>query len=113
MSRDLSAPIYTVTWDLCNWLLQKARALPHDVLAQALAQESLTLLDTITLALKDIEREHMLADTDLILIRLRTRLRLAVATELFNERQGEYALELADSIGRQLGGWQKVLHDSQ
>jgi hypothetical protein len=37
------------------------------------------------------------------------RLRLAVETAWLTERQGHFALTLADDIGRQLGGWQKRL----
>ena len=109
MSDDLRAPIFTASWDLCTWLLKKTRAQPHDLLAQALAAEALHLLDTVTMALKNIDRENALADADLCLIRLRLRLRLAVETELLNDRQGQYALHQADDIGRQLGGWQKSL----
>src|SRR2546429_9934556 len=99
MSDDLRAPIFIASWDLCTWLLKKTRAHPHDPLAQALATEVLRLLDTVTMALKNIDRENALADADLILIRLRLRLRLAVETELLNDRQGQYALHQADDIG--------------
>ncbi len=109
MSRDLRAPIFTASWDLCAWLLKKARAQPHDMLARELAEEVLRLLDAVTLALKNIDRDNALLDADLILIRLRLRLRLAVETELFNDRQGQFALGQADDIGRQIGGWQKSL----
>ena len=110
MSDDLRAPIFTASWDLCTWLLKKTRAQPHDPLAQSLATEALRLLDTITMALKNIDRENALMDADLILIRLCLRLRLAVDTALLNDRQGQYALRQADDIGRQLGGWQKSLY---
>ncbi len=109
MSRDLRAPIFTASWDLCTWLLKKARAQPHDMLARELAEEVLRLLDAVTMALKNIDRDNALLDADLILIRLRLRLRLAVETELFNDRQGQFALGQADDIGRQIGGWQKSL----
>jgi hypothetical protein len=33
MSDDLRAPIFTASWDLCVWILTKARAQPHDILA--------------------------------------------------------------------------------
>jgi hypothetical protein len=111
MSRDLRAPIFTASWDLCVWLLKKARAQPHDPLAHSLAVEALHLLDTVTLALKNIDRDNAVVDADLILIRLRLRLRLAVETEWLNDRQGQYALHQADDIGRQLGGWRKRLED--
>ncbi len=107
--RDLQAPIFTVTWDLCVWLLNKTRTQPHDVLACSLAAEILHRLDTVTLALKNIDRDTALAEADLLLIRLRLRLRLAVETTFLDDRQGQYALRLADDIGRQLGGWHKHL----
>jgi hypothetical protein len=109
MSDDLRAPIFTASWDLCVWILKKARVQPHDPLARELAVEALHLLDAVTLALKNIDREHALEETDSTLIRLRLRLRLAVETEWLTDRQGQFALALADDIGRQLGGWQKTL----
>jgi hypothetical protein len=109
MSDDLRAPIFTASWDLCVWILTKARAQPHDLLARELAVEALRLLDTVTMALKNIDRASALEDADLILLRLRLRLRLAVETACLTERQGHFALALADDIGRQLGGWQKHL----
>lgn len=109
MSDDLRAPIFTTSWDLCIWILTKARAQPHDILAQELAVEALRLLDTVTLALKNIDRVSALEDADLTLLRLRMRLRLAVEIDCLTDRQGQYALALADDIGRQIGGWQKRL----
>jgi len=109
MRDDFHAPIFTACWDLCAWLLKKARAQGSDPLAQSLAEEGLRLLDTMTLALKNMDREQALDEADVILLRLRLRLRLAVETELLDDRQGQYALRLADDIGRQLGGWQKSL----
>lgn len=106
-ARAPQAPIFTATWDLCVWLLNKTQAYPHHVLARSLAEEVLRLLDTVTMALKNMDRDSALDEADLLLIRLRLRLRLAVETALLDERQGQYALRLADDIGRQLGGWQK------
>jgi hypothetical protein len=109
MPADTHAPIFTDCWDLCVWLLKKARTQGTDLLAQSLAEESLRLLDAITMALKNLDREQALDEADVILLRLRLRLRLAVDTALLDDRQGQYALRLADTIGRQLGGWQKSL----
>ncbi len=106
---DSQAPIFTQSWDLTVWLLKKARAEPHDPLARSLAVEALRLIDVVTLALKNIEREESLADADMMLVRLRTRLRLAMETELLTEHQGLHALRETDSIGRQIGGWLKAL----
>ena len=112
MSDDLRAPIFTASWDLCVWILTKTRAQPHDVLAQELATEALRLLDAVTLALKNIDRASTLEEADLVLLRLRLRLRLAVEIDWLTDRQGQFALALADDIGRQLGGWQKRLKES-
>lgn len=108
MVRDVRAPIFTATWDLCVWLMKKVKEQPQDVLARALAREALLLIDAVTLALKNIDREEALRRADLILIRLRLRLRLAMETGLLDDHQGQYALRQADEIGRQLGGWQKA-----
>ncbi len=108
MAYPQHAPIFTVTWDFSVWLLKKARAAPHDPLAQTLASSALRLLDAITLALKNIDRDEALQEADLILIQLRLRLRLALETELLTAQQAHYALQQTDSIGRQLGGWRKA-----
>lgn len=110
---DHRAPIFTATWDLVVWVLKKASSKAQDPLAEALAQEALQLLDTVTLALKNIRRDEALHDADLILLRLRLRLRLAMETELLSERQGRYAIEQTDAIGRQIGGWQKAQNQSK
>lgn len=109
MSKDARAPIFTASWDLCAWLLKKTRPHPHDVLARSLADSALRLLDNITLALRNIDRENALLDADIILVQLRLRVRMAEETNLFNAHQRQYAVEQLDDIGRQLGGWQKTL----
>jgi hypothetical protein len=77
-SRDLHAPLFTTTWDLCVWLLDKTRTQPHDVLARSLAEEALRLLDAVTLALKNLDRDLALADADVLLIRLRLAMETAL-----------------------------------
>ena len=102
------APIFVATWDFSVWLVRKARAAPQDPLARALAERAMRLLDTITLALKDIDRDEALQQADLLLIQLRLRLRLAMETELLSAEQARFALQQTDDIGRQLGGWRKA-----
>ena len=109
MSEDARAPIFTATWDVCAWLLKKTQPHPHDTLATSLAEHALRLLDHITLALRNIDRENALWDADIVLVQLRLRVRLAEETDLLNARQCQYALKQLDDIGRQLGGWQKTL----
>jgi hypothetical protein len=100
------APIFTDTFALCTWLLGR---LGDDarVLARRSCETALALLDAVVLALKDRERARRLVQADDHLLRLRMYLRLAGATDLLSEDQMLHALEAADGIGRQLGGWQR------
>lgn len=107
-SHNKEAPIFTAAWDLNLWVQRKLGGQSH-VLADAVARESLAVLDAVVLALKGFERLDQVHLADRHLVRLRMRIRLAWETELMEERQARYLLELTDDIGRQLGGWQKRL----
>ncbi len=109
MSRQRGpAPLYVDTFALCEWLLgrfgEDARALPR-----AICEGGLALLDAVTLALKGRRRDEQVEIADERLISLRTRLRLAAAAGYLSESQMIHALDRADSIGRQLGGWMRSL----
>ena len=52
----------------------------------------------------------LLEEVDERLITLRLHLRLANTTGLLNEDQFLFALQAADRIGRQLGGWQRSMN---
>jgi len=99
-----AAPLYVDAFALCEWLLARfgheSRLLP-----QALCTCALSLFEAITLALKGRRREEHVEIADEQLIRLRAQLRLAGALGHLSEAQMLYALERADAIGRQLGGW--------
>jgi len=103
------APIFTAAWDLTVWLLQTVDNDAHNVLCRELARETLGLMDQVTFAVKNVDRELALQDADLGLIRLRLRLRLAAELGLLDDAQSEHGLRLTDAIGRQLGGWQRAL----
>lgn len=103
-----SAPLFVDTSRLCNWLLERLDG-HGGVLAQRICATTLNLLERLTLALKGYERAERLALADEDLIRLRLHLRLAGTTGLLNEEQMLFALEQADGIGRQLGGWRRSL----
>jgi hypothetical protein len=62
----------------------------------------------ITLALKDRRRDECLEEADERLLALRMQLRLTGAIGLLDEQQVLFALDCADRIGRQLGGWQRA-----
>ncbi len=102
------APLYTDTFALCEWLLNHfgddTRILP-----QTLCTQALRLLEAVTLALKGRRRDEQVDIADECLIRLRTQLRLAAATGYLSEAQMLHALERAEVIGRQIGGWMRAL----
>ena len=103
-----AAPLYVDAFDLCEWLLGRfgddGRVLPR-----VLCEHALALLGAITLALKDRRREEQIEAADAYLIRLRTELRLAATLGYLSDAQLLHALERAEVIGRQLGGWLRSL----
>lgn len=102
------APLYVDAFALCEWLLGRFGDDPR-VLPQALCRSALALLDAVTLALKGRRRDEHVEAADEHLIILRTQLRLAEAAGYLDERQLTHALDRADGIGRQLGGWLRSL----
>ena len=108
MSKDLSAPLFSDSFALCDWLLGRLGR-DGSVLAQTLCRSALDLLRHIVLALKGFERDVHLDMADRELTLLRVQLRLAASTDCLTESQLLHALGLADRIGRQLGGWMRSL----
>lgn len=102
------APLYVDTFALCEWLLGRfgddSRTLP-----ESLCRLGLTLLEAVTLALKGRRRDEHLEIADERLLALRVQLRLAAATGYLTDSQLMHALDRADVIGRQLGGWLRAL----
>jgi hypothetical protein len=90
----------------CEWLLEHFGDDPR-VLSRTLCESGLQLLEAITLALKGRRLDEQLELADERLIALRTLLRLAGNIRYLTDSQMLYALEQADVIGRQLGGWIK------
>lgn len=103
------APIFSDTFALCEWLLKHLEQRPGS-LARHLCDNALSLLEAVTLAIKNRDREERLDIADERLIVLRIQLRLAASSGLLSERRSLHALDLADRIGRQLGGWQRSLY---
>lgn len=110
------APIFTRTYDLHGWLLdrldvhgEKEGQLGYPVLRLSVLDASTALLEAVSLALAHFETHDRLIDADQQAILLRIHLRLAADRELLDDRQLLYASgELAD-IGRQIGGWLRRL----
>jgi hypothetical protein len=102
------APLYTDSLALCEWVLRHFGD-AQDILGRALGESALALLKAIILALKVPQPEAHIEAADEHLIVLRTYLRLAHTRGQLDEDQLLYALEQADGIGRQIGGWLRSL----
>jgi hypothetical protein len=100
-------PLFNDAFQLCQWLLGRLGEDPR-VLPRSLCETALSLLRAVTLALKGRRRPERIEAAEDLLIVLRTQLRLAGATLCLNEEQMLHALERADQIGRQLGGWRRA-----
>jgi hypothetical protein len=98
------APLYTDSFALCEWLLghfdDDTRHLPRRICWNALE-----LQEFLNLALKDYRRIEHIELADERLQCLRTQLRLAHSLAYLDQAQLWHALEYAESIGRQIGGW--------
>ena len=108
MSKAERAPLFTDAFALCEWLLgrfgEDTRELPR-----ALCRRGFVLLQVISLALRQRDRDDCIDRADEELIGLRNELRLAAAVGYLSDAQTIHALERADAIGRQLGGWLRAL----
>lgn len=109
---DGHAPLYAATYDLAAWVLGHLNE-RQDTLSAETCRMVLRLLDCVVLALKDRERLEHLDQADLILVRLRQRLRLAAGQALLDERQALHGLGRCDDIGRQIGGWLRRLEAAE
>jgi len=107
MSRS-PAPLYVDAFAFCEWLFRHFGDDPRS-LPKALCEHALELLRAVTLALKARRREEQVEIADEQLIQLRILLRLAGALGLLDHSQEIHALERADTIGRQLGGWIRAM----
>ncbi len=102
------APILVDAMALAAWLLERLEG-QQGVLAQRIGQQALELVEALVFGLRDWERARNLDRADERVITLRLHLRLAVEVGLLGEAAMMHALELLDSIGRQLGGWQRSM----
>lgn len=102
------APVYTDAFALCEWLLgrlgEDARELPRVV-----CQTAIGLVVDISQALTARQRETYVEAADERLVALRTQLRLAAAAGYLSTGQLAHAMDSAERIGRQLGGWLRAL----
>ena len=104
MSRRKPAPLYNDTAMLCDWVLDRLgddfRALPFSICNRAIA-----LHEEVAMALTGHRQEHHIDLADETLTRLRALLRIAARQSVLSDAQVIHALDRADSIGRQIGGW--------
>jgi hypothetical protein len=110
--RSDPAPLYSDGFALCAWLHGRLgeRA---DELSRTVCRTALALLGYLVLALKAPAdggaRDAHIADADQSLVLLRVHIQLAESTDAITQDQSLHALEIADRIGRQLGGWRRSL----
>jgi hypothetical protein len=98
------APVFVEAFGLAQWLYEHFQAEAHPLGGQ-LCRCAQGLLEALALALKQRRREWHMDHADELLIRLRVQLRMAEALGLLDQQQLYHALDRADAIGRQLGGW--------
>ena len=102
------APLFSDAFALCEWLLGRLGD-DRRVLSEWLCHGALQMLEALQLALQDRSRAKRLAEADERLMSLRTQLRLAAAADYLSQSQMLHALQIADRIGKQIGGWQRHL----
>ncbi len=102
------APVFVDVFKLSEWLLEKFDA-DQRFLPRTICESITRLLEAVTLALKGRMREERVELADELLISLRIQLRLANTIGYLSEDQLLFALEQADAIGRQIGGWMRSL----
>lgn len=105
------SPIFTRTHDLLKWLLPATRKFPRQyrfTLAERLLHQAFALQDALLAASLDRNRqaEHLL-QADLALAGLRKSLLLCYELDLLSAGQYRHVSELAQEVGRLLGGWRK------
>ncbi len=105
-------PVLTDSHELARWLLGRLGE-RSDALSRAICDSVLRLLSDLALAARHRDLDGRLLDADDQLVILRTHLRLAMDVALLDERRGLFALEQADRIGRQIGGWMRSLDNVQ
>ena len=103
-----TAPIYADTTALCQYVLGRLGDDPR-ALPLALCRTAIDLHGAVVLALGGRQRPQRLESADELLVLLRAQLRLAASVGLFDDSQLVHALERADTVGRQLGGWRRAL----
>jgi len=106
--RAAQAPLFVDSLALCQWLCERQEAL-GTALGPPILAAVLDLYQTLTLALKDRDRDARIEAADEMLIRLRALLRLAVECGRLSADQYGYVLGQVNDIGRQIGAWQHSL----
>jgi hypothetical protein len=101
------APIFVEAFDFAAWIQRLLGPSPQP-LARAIAGHALALVEAVALALKQNSRRERLTQADELLVRLRIELRLAGEIGLLDMRRAQHGLAQLESIGRQLGGWQRA-----
>ncbi|MEM6454191.1 MAG: hypothetical protein AAF772_03775 [Acidobacteriota bacterium] len=100
------APVFTQSYDLYAWLLDRLADAPSARTAPAL-EHAQHLLDAVTLALRGSAIDRRLDEAQQAIVLLGVHLRVLNDAEVLCDRQALHAHGLLRSIGRQVGGWQR------
>jgi hypothetical protein len=99
-------PLHQDAQELCALLFEvMACARAPRLLAERIERGGMRLLDEIALATTGIDRLAAMHRADAELQTLRAQLEVGLHLDALRERDAFAVLDLADRIGRQLGGW--------
>jgi hypothetical protein len=105
---DLS--IVQKTYDLIKWYVPILNKLPRDhkyLLGNRIITELYNLLDSLIVAQYSQEKLNYLQPLNARLQVLRYQTRLLIDFKLISDQRYEYASQLINEIGQELGGWIK------
>ncbi len=100
----------TKAFDLAREMTHRTSTLPRDlkfVLGDRMLTTTYDLLDLLIEAKYLHTRKALLQQANLLLERLRFRVRLCVEEKLISIRQYEYLIEMINEVGRMIGSWAK------
>jgi hypothetical protein len=104
------APLFVQSLDLAGWLHRHFQV--PGPLGERIHRRALDLVEAVTLALKDFDREEQVERADVSTAQLRVLLRLALDVGQLREEQFVHVAGMLDGIGRQIGGWQRRLGEA-
>lgn len=107
---ETNAPLYIKAYSFSRYIIERMEVLcgkRYRIVADSLCENALSLIHSITLALKGINKASNIVRTDEILNLMRIDIRLLYDLAIFNLKQLEFLTKELEEIGRMVGGWKK------